>query len=1590
MIARQIHTMARGWRRGLLAVALGVSCGVGGLPPELRGESFTVVVSGSWGSAATWAGNKTPPVDGQEAVNVAVSEALRPRILDLAGSTVRIGTISVDRRGLSLEVTDSQSDLNTARLLIEQIAVGAGGTFTGADSVRMAIGTLGVNERGESGKVFLKGVIQSRTDVPGRVIVGGGEVHFSGDHEYDGGTELRGGVVAVVRSNQAFGDVIGDVKLHPGVVLRGDTEPRRISNAISMLGGGTVELGAVGTDLLTLEGPVVLAAGGSQQLRVLSPVEISGGILDGGSAGQSSRLIKTGGAKLVLSGANSFTGGLELREGTVEALMADALGGGGSAAGVTVKGGTLALYADQTVGGLSIHGGSIVTDSIFPAAVVVAGSGGILVDNAGRATVNAPLSEDGGAVKLVKKGSGTVSLNAPNSYSGGTEIHAGTVLLGDDAALGSGPVTLRGGAIEAERIKREIANALEILGTVQMKSTVGGSLLLSGPIALSGAGNPVVISGSVGWGGVVSDGGMGVAVLKKSGPGTLGLYGANTYSGGSVLEAGGVVFSSGGLGTTGPIRFAGGSLSYAAGNSDDISGRVTGSTGAIRVDTQTNTVTWVQPLAASNTGGLTKSGSGILVLNARNAYSGPTEFQAGTVTFSASGLGTGGAIRFAGGSLRYAVGNADDVSARIQESTGAIFVDTNSNKVEWRAPLARTNSAGLTKLGSGELVLVSENKYAGRTELRAGTLGFVSGALSDGPVVFRGGQLRYESGNTEDISGRVRQSTQPIRIDTGGNEVEWATAVEESNTGGLVKLGAGTLRLNAVNRFSGGVEFSGGIVVFGTGGLGNGNLVFSGGTLQYGGKNGEDVSGRILGSTAPISVSVTDNRVAWNANIRASNTAGFWKMGDGELALSGSNQYGGDTILGKGIVEFGRGSLSAGSITFRGGSLRYSLGNTEDISARISNSSSRVEVDTNGNDVTWSTALNSSNVAGFSKLGSGSLTVLPQSLAQGATVSGGYLVLDGLAATTSQSSTNVFFSPVSAPTAATASLPTVQLRGSSTLLGRGSVTLRGNVEVRGTAVILGGNDSLTVQGRISIPTNSTLKVGGKVKTETFEWAGTLVPSGSHPLEVAGAITVAKGAVLSLNQPRLTPVIQAAPGTLVDLSGLSLRITPEMAQQALVSGSGIPLSLLVSGGTITAVPQNPARVSAVLSVRAEGARFVVQRKPYTEFLPNSSKNGFGKTFTAWVGSGSGSAQLRAAFDEIDRLDSAEAVVARLRDLDGGARYAATSELLIRQTQLLSVALDSYLESVATEVAGWETPLKLGVHIQAPVHPSPAPAPAPPGQSSGEKAWAVWASTFGGRVSMDADAARGDPSGNADAQGGVFGLERKVGQIRFGITGALSEGVLSTDGTPFRIETQSASIGGYSIVRIDRVVMDTSVLWARSDNRSERAVTGATAYADYASNSFSTTLGGLVHLAPENSNWVLTPMARARFLLNAQQSFDEQGVALGIHSDPLQSTRWVSKLGVRFGRRSRIGKQVELGVFGSTHWVHEYYEGDTSAFRLGGVAYRVRAREMDPDSIQLQLSAYANFEDSFVLRFSGQQDRGAQGCITSGALSVSFPF
>jgi autotransporter-associated beta strand protein len=220
-----------------------------------------------------------------------------------------------------------------------------------------------------------------------------------------------------------------------------------------------------------------------------------------------------------------------------------------------------------------------------------------------------------GSGALSKSGAGTLILAGNNTFTGGLAINAGMVQLGNSGALNAttpNPVHFGPGSTGILNLGGS--------GNVTISSLQSNSLP-GAPIVENANSAPGQIStltvndsGTDTFAGIMRDdpAGRGVLAIAKSGSGTLVLTGANTYTGGTTINAGTLQL---GDGTT--------SNGSVAGNISDNSGLVFANP---------------NPQVFSGTifgfGSVTKSAPGALTLGGNNSFTGGLTVQEGTLVIN--------------------------------------------------------------------------------------------------------------------------------------------------------------------------------------------------------------------------------------------------------------------------------------------------------------------------------------------------------------------------------------------------------------------------------------------------------------------------------------------------------------------------------------------------------------------------------------------------------------------------------------------------------------------------------------------------------------------------------------------------------------------------------------------------------------------------------------------------------------------------------------------------------------------------------------------------------------------------------------------
>ena len=254
--------------------------------------------------------------------------------------------------------------------------------------------------------------------------------------------------------------------------------------------------------------------------------------------------------------------------------------------------------------------------------------------------------------------------------------------------------------------------------------------------------------------------------------------------------------------TTGPgsaaMNLNGGTLQ--AGTSFSTSGAmVLNSSGNnATIDTQGNTLTLAGPIAGP--GGLVKIGTGTLVLNAGNTYSGPTAINAGTLEATSTAslpaiFSTPSNVRVAGGATlaisvggsgQWIAGNLDMLlSTTGLFSSGAnLGLDTSSGSFAYGFNIAGSG-LGVVKLGSNTLVLSGSNTYGGGTTIDGGVLELAnSAALGSGTVTLRTSGMLDLDGYSPTILGLAGDGTGVVTDLSSGS----GTSVLTVDTGTVASI----------------------------------------------------------------------------------------------------------------------------------------------------------------------------------------------------------------------------------------------------------------------------------------------------------------------------------------------------------------------------------------------------------------------------------------------------------------------------------------------------------------------------------------------------------------------------------------------------------------------------------------------------------------------------------------------------------------------------------------------------------------------------------------------------------------------------------
>jgi outer membrane autotransporter protein len=446
-----------------------------------------------------------------------------------------------------------------------------------------------------------------------------GLVIFSGSTEFSGTINGSNGfeLVSGTQTLSGINTYTNTTQIDPGatLALKGNGSVAD-SASVTLVGSSTFDISQVssGTSINALvgfgaNGRVRL---GGKTLTITSGSFFNGVISDGGIGGGTGGSLVIGpGASQDLGGVNTYTGATTIVAGGLLTLSNN--GSIAQSSGVTLAGAGAQFDISAANGARTIKDLSGVAGS-----TVQLGNNALIVGTANSTTFAGILddsSNPGGS--LVKQGSGTLTLTATNTYSGGTTINAGLINFNSLGNFGTGPITLNGGGLQWAA-----GSTLDISSSPQLVLGAAGATFDTN-------GNNITFASALG----------GAGGITKAGTGILTLAANNTYAGGTTVTGGLINFTSAGNFGPGMITLNGGGLQWATGNTLDISSKLAplGAAGGI-LDTNGNNVTLASAITGS--GGLAKQGLGTLNLTGTNTYSGGTAVLAGTLAINGSVAGS--------------------------------------------------------------------------------------------------------------------------------------------------------------------------------------------------------------------------------------------------------------------------------------------------------------------------------------------------------------------------------------------------------------------------------------------------------------------------------------------------------------------------------------------------------------------------------------------------------------------------------------------------------------------------------------------------------------------------------------------------------------------------------------------------------------------------------------------------------------------------------------------------------------------------------------------------------------------------------------
>ncbi|MDN5001497.1 autotransporter domain-containing protein [Bradyrhizobium sp. GCM10027634] len=1050
----------------------------------------------------------------------------------------------------------------------------------------------------------------------------------------------------------------------------GPNGDHRIS-AGSIAGAGSYNLGA---NELTV---------GSNNLST----EVSGVIADGGyNGGTGGSLVKIGTGTLKLSGNNTFTGGVTLSAGALGLASNNALGTGV----LTTYGGTVAYADGVTIGNTIDLRGSTTLD-------VAAGS----------ATQAGAIGQTGGAFGIVKTGTGALTLSGNNTFTGGVTLNAGTLGLAHNNALGTGVLTTYGGTIAyADGVA--IGNTIDLRGSTTLDVATGGATQ-AGAIGETGGASGIV----------------------KTGAGRLTLSGANTYTGGTTINAGTLQLG----GSGGGVGSIAGTVTVGASGTFDV---VNADARGITSISNSGITNFRNSNSAGGANITNDIGSTILFYDTSSAGGATINNTTTTATLNFLNSSTAG-------------------SATITNSGGFSFSNSST------AGSATINNISDYMHGQFTVLNFHDSSTAGRANINNdifSTINFQDSSTAGGATITNANAARLNFLNNATAGSAAISNTGNISFQ------------DSSSAGSATIDSVGFINFsNAASAGSAHIT-GGGIGFTNTSTAGNATIINNNGGLGFGDRS--SAGNATIVSSINLQLAFEDNATAGSATITNNGSMMFRNQatgGDAAITITGTGSlYFGETstaghatILNHGQTVFDATSTAGSADITNDSALSFSTHATAGSAAITNNSNVLFLMSSNAGNAelinsTSGAAFDFSRTSGANgdrKLTAGSLS------GRGVFALGGNELTVG----SNNLSTTVTGVIVDGGSGGGTGASLVKV-------GTGRLTLSGVNSYTGATTVDGGtlavNGDITASSGVSVNSGGVLGGTGIVGNTTIASGGALAPGNSvGTLTVSGNLTFSAGSSYTVEVSAAaadrtnvsgTATLTGATVQAVAATPASFRSQTFTILTATGGFSGTEFAGLSVSGTFNSA-RNPH-----LTYNLNNVYLVLD--PGTLILPSGSsgnQTGVAGSINKAV---EGGAAPPVGFDAL--LNMSDAQLARALNQVSGQPGAASTQAAFNAMQQFLGMLDPLGNGMDTErgMTGGATDggtLSYAATAQGDARVREAFAAVTPREAGDEaidRRWGVWASAYGGASNLSGNAAAGSSSTTSRIYGTVVGADYRL--------------------------------------------------------------------------------------------------------------------------------------------------------------------------------------------------------------------------------------